>query len=588
MKGAPRRRGFGLALSAFLSLSALACERDEPRHGGDAIQEIQILDAYPEGADPGVFARAQPTMQEVLEHLWEASDSKRVKGLLVRVGPLLGAWGRVGDLTEALNAFREDGRPVHCHFEVADNVAFILLATACDQVSMSPAGTLDLVGPAAIMIYARSLLDRIGIEAEIVHMGRYKGAGDMLIRNDMPPEAKKSMDDILDDLYAAAVAATRARQGGDEAQAKELIDQGPFVSGGALEAKLVDRVSFLDEARDSIRETAGLDKIERVRFLSRGEKLTVGDFFELLGGDRDKQKRKGDRVVIVQVTGNIVEQEWTSMGDAASGPFIKAMERFKEDDGVKAVVLRINSPGGSALASDRMWHAAKSFGEAKPLLVSVGDMAASGGYYIASAADKIFAHPNSLVGSIGVVGGKLNIEPLTREIGVHTYVLQRGKRAAWATLLRGLDPTERRALESMLRDVYDRFIDRVAAGRNMERERVLLAAEGRLMTAQDAKPLGLIDELAGLNAALEKAKAEGGLPPDGEVEVWPSKKGLLDAITEAFGGAPEEDEVRLLARWWLRQEAGVHGLSVAPWARALVLLAHERVALVPPFLLALR
>ena len=582
------RTSFGLALCALLSLGALACDGDEPRPSGDAVQEVEILDAYPESTDPTLFARPQPTMQDVLEHLWKASDSTRVKGLLVRVGPLLGAWGRVGDLTEALNAFREDGRPVHCHFEVADNVAFILLATACDQVSMSPAGTLDLVGPAAIMIYARSLLQKIGIEAEIVHMGRYKGAGDMLIRDDMPPEAKQSMDDILDDLYAAAVAATSARQRGDETQAKKLIDRGPFVSGSALEAKLVDNVSFLDQARDSIRKAAGVEKIERVRLLSGGEKLTVGDFLELLGGDRKKRKSKGERVVIVQVTGNIVEQEWTSMGDAASGPFIKAMERFKQDDGVKAMVLRIDSPGGSALASDRMWHAAKSFGEAKPLLVSVGDMAASGGYYIASAADQIFAHPNSLVGSIGVVGGKLNIEPLTREIGVRTYVLQRGKRAAWATLLRGLDPTERRALESMLRDVYDRFIDRVAAGRNMERARVLLAAEGRLMTAQDAKPLGLIDELAGLNAAVEKAKAEGGLPPDAAVEVWPSKKGVFDALTEAFGGVPEEDEVRLLTRRWIRREAGVRGLSLEPWAGALALFARESVALVPPFVFALR
>jgi protease-4 len=263
------------------------------------------------------------------------------------------------------------------------------------------------------------------------------------------------------------------------------------------------------------------------------------------------------------------------------------MERLENDDNVKAVVMRINSPGGSALASDRMWDAARHLAEAKPLIASVGDMAASGGYYIASAADEILAHPNSLVGSIGVVGGKFNFAGLAEDIGVNTYVLQRGKRAAWSTPVRALNPTERQAFEALLRDTYDRFIDRVAAGRKMEREAVLAAAEGRVMTAQDGKELGLIDEMAGLSEALVKARAAAGLGPDAPVELWPSTKGMIDAINDLLSGNGDDD-AQTLQRLSLRRHPLAASLPLEAWADILHVLSREHVALVPPYFFTLR
>jgi protease-4 len=576
-----------LSLLAMLTLDVTSCRGDKKAPAGPAVVELRLLEAFPDGAEHDPFARPQPTLHDVLQRIWEATEDANVKGLLLRVGALQGAWGSVEDLLEALNGFRSESRPIHCHFETADNVGYLLLASACDRITMSPAGTLDLVGPAAVMIYARSLLEKVGVQAEILHMGRYKGAGDMFIRDDMPKEAKESMDAILDDLYAALIEATKIRSQGDAEKAKALIDQGPYTSAAAVQAGLVDAVGFLRESREEVQKSAGVDAIRRTRMLPKQEQLTLGQFLNLLSGETEKPESHGERVALVFVTGTIRDGESSAMGDAVAGPFVSAMERLEDDDNVKAVVMRINSPGGSALASDRMWEAARNLAEAKPLIASVGDMAASGGYYIASAANDILAHPNSLVGSIGVVGGKFNFAGLAQDIGVNTYVLQRGKRAAWSTPVRGLEPTERQAFESLLRDTYDRFIDRVSTGRKMDREAVLGAAEGRVMTGQDGKELGLIDEMAGLTEALAKARAAGGLGPDAPVEIWPAPQGVVDAINDLLSGNGDDD-ARTLEGLWLRRHPAARSLPIEPWADLLGVLAEERVALIPPYLYSLR
>lgn len=592
-----KRNARVIALSILpvgLSLLVGSCDRQsEPSSDAPVVQELRILQPAPDGADRNPFAPPVPTVHDVLTRIWEATDDENVKGLFVRVGPLQGAWGSVGDFIGALDAFRakthgerSEPRPVHCHFETADNVGYLLLASACDRISMSPAGTLDLIGPAAVMVYARSFLDKVGIEAEIIHMGRYKGAGDTLIRDDMPPEAKESMDAILDDLYRSLVIATSARIDGDESRAAELIDGGPFTSEGALQAGLVDEVGFLRAAHETIKSAAGVQTVRQTRMLPKPEELTLGQFLDLLSGDTEEPKVTDERVAVVFVDGAITDGESLATGRAVSGPFVRVMERLEKDDDVKAVVLRINSPGGSALASDRMWEAARQLAEVKPLIASVGDMAASGGYYIASAADEILAHPNSLVGSIGVVGGKLNVAPLADELGISTYVLQRGARAAWSTPVRGLSATERQAFEALLRSTYDRFIARVATGRQMERDAVLAAAEGRVMTAQDGKTLGLIDGLGGFSEALERARATGGLGPDSAVELWPAPKRMVDVLNDLLTG--NGNGSRTIARLWLRRSPLGQSLPVDPWLDALQMMATEPVALVPPYLFSLR
>jgi protease-4 len=583
----PSRVNALITLALLAAPAVSSCDDAEREVDEPVVSELRILQPFPDGAEHDPFARPQPTLHDILTRVWEATDNDNIKGLFLRVGPLEGAWGSVGDLVEALERFRSDTRPVHCHFESADNVGYLLLASTCDRVTMSPAGMLNLVGPAAVMVYARSFLEKVGIEAEILHMGRYKGAGDMFIRDDMPKEAKESMDAILDDLYASLISATQGRTQKDVDEAKALIDGGPYTSAAAKDAGLVDAVGFLRESREEIKRAAGVETVSRTRMLPKQDPLTLGQFLDLMSGESDEPADADERIALVFATGNITEGESSATGDAVAGPFVRAMDRLREDDDVKAVVLRINSPGGSALASDRMWAAARDLAEAKPLIASVGDMAASGGYYIASAADEILAHPNSLVGSIGVVGGKLNVAPLTEKLGVSTVVLQRGARAAWSTPVRGLTVTERQAFEALLRDTYERFIDRVATGRNMERAEVLAAAEGRVMSAQDGQALGLIDELGGLSEALARARAAAGLDAKSPVELWPAPKGLVDTINDLLSGNGG-DGAKTLERLWIRRHPLGAALPLEPWAKILQTLAAEGVLLVPPYLFMLR
>lgn len=583
---------FTLSIALCVTVSSCQHQSDE-RSDAPVVQELRILEPAPDGADRNPFAPPVPTVHDVLTRIWEASDDENVKGLFVRVGPLEGAWGSVGDFIEAFEGFRattSDGRsaprPVHCHFEAADNVGYLLLASVCDRISMSPAGTLDLIGPAAVMVYARSFLEKVGIDAEIIHMGRYKGAGDTLIRDDMPPEAKESMDAILDGLYRSLLAATSSRIDDNEARARTLIDGGPFTSDAALQAGLIDEVGFLRSARQTIKTAAGVEDVRHTRMLPKPEELTLGQFLDLLSGDTDEPKVTDERIAVVFVDGAITDGESLSAGRAVSGPFVRTMERLEKDDEVKAVVLRINSPGGSALASDRMWEAARRVAEVKPLIASVGDMAASGGYYIASAADDILAHPNSLVGSIGVVGGKLNFAPLADDLGISTYVLQRGARAAWSTPVRGLNATEKQAFRALLQSTYDRFITRVASGREMERDAVLAAAEGRVMTAQDGKALGLVDDFGGFGEALARARAAGGLGPDSSVELWPAPKRMVDVINDLLSGS--RNGSRTFEPPWISESPLLEALPLDRWLDAFRVLAAERHALVPPYLFALR
>jgi len=576
-----------LLLAAFVGTALVSCTNEEaPESDAPVVQELRLLQPFPHRSEQGPFTVPQPTLHDALAQIWDATDDENVKGLLVRVGALQGSWGSVDDLIEALNEFRSESRPIHCHFETADNVGYILLASTCDRISMSPAGTLDLIGPAAVMLYARSFLEKLGIQAEILHMGRYKGAGDVFVRDEMPPEAKESMDAILDDLYAALVEATATRTKGDEAAARALIDRGPYTSEAANKADIVDEVAYLRDARETVREAVGATEIRKTKLFPVTPKLTLGDFLDLLSGDTEKTEMKDERIAVVFVTGNIVDGEKARPGEAVSGPVVRALDRFASDENVKAVVLRINSPGGSALASDRMWEAVRHLAESKPVIASIGDMAASGGYYVASAANEILAHPNSLVGSIGVVGGKLNAKELTREVGINTFVLKRGARAAWSTPVRGLTESEREAFEALLESTYDRFLDRVAKGRKMEREKVLLAAEGRVMTASAGAPLGLVDDMAGFGEAIRRARDAGGLGPDAPVELWPSALGVMDSINLLFGTG--DDDARGIEEMLLRAHPLFDAFPLEAWLSIGRTLATEGVALVPPYAFTLR
>jgi protease-4 len=578
-----------IAMRPFACLLLLAaCGGDElappPPESPDEepeVRELVISEAPAGEGDTPLFGGTNGTIEDALARLSAVERDENAKGLFLRVGVLSGAWGRVGDLAAGLARIRAAGKPVHCHFDFTDNLGYYLLATSCDRISMTPAGDLELVGVAAHLFYAKRLLDNIGVRADLLQVGRFKGAADPFTEEEMPESTRESMNALLDDLMATLV--TGIARGRDVApdRARAIIDEGPFDARDALAQGLVDDVAFEDEAREHIRKEAGVERVRAVTLRPQIENPGLGEILAMLSGEPPEPPPDGDRLALVHVEGNIVDGEEQASGAAVSGPFVAEMKRLRDDDAVKAVVVRIDSPGGSALASDRMWHALRLLAQAKPVVVSVGDMAASGGFYIASAADEIVAHESSLVGSIGVVAGKVAADELARDIGLNVEIMSRGRRAAWTTPTRAFTDEERAILGRMMQRTYDRFIQRIVTGREMEQAAVEAGAEGRILSGGRALRLGLVDRIGGLEDAIERARELGGLHEHAPIERWPAPRNPFQVLAEQLGGARSPTRVLLddLAR-----ELGPLGQGAI---RIPELLERERVLVALPFALVI-
>jgi len=514
---------------------------------GKELREILLESAPVEASSGSLFGAPSPTVREVVTAIDAARTDANVGGVFLRVGPMGGAFGRVEDLKVAFRALRAAHKPVHCHFEVTDNVGYALLASSCDRISMTPAGDLDLVGVAAHLFYAKKLLENVGITADLMQMGRFKGAAEPFTREEMSPETRESMGALLDDLQAGIVGAVATGRHLEPAAVQAAIDAGPHDSATARDLHLVDAVAFDDEARANAKTAAGAQRVVRAALREETATFDFDAFVKALSGDTPRATEvKSARVALVYLDGGITDGETESgRGSGTSGPFVREMRTLADDANVKAVVLRIDSPGGSALASDRMWHAVRRVAARKPVIVSIGDMAASGGYYIACAGTEILAHDTSMVGSIGVVGGKIAFAGLAERIGVSTEVMRRGTNAGWSSPTAPFSDSERAVVQRMLRTTYARFLSRVGTSRHLDAARVSAAAEGRIWSGKQGRRLGLVDRVGSLADAMQTARERGHVGEDTPVEVWPRRRTLVDLVAQAIGGGGAD--VRALA-----------------------------------------
>jgi protease-4 len=612
-------------LAAWAWLFALGCDGGQPAVGGagqrSAARELReiTLDTAPTDSPGGsLFEAPAPTLHEVLAALDAARKDETSAGVFLRVGTLGAAWARLRDLSTALGAVRAAGKPVHCHFDAVDNAAYALLARSCDRISMTPAGDLELVGIAAQVFYARRLLDSLGIQADILHMGRFKNAAEPLERDDMSPETREATGALVDDLHASLVSAIATGRRMTPEQVQAAIDAGPHDAEAARRLGLVDAVAFDDEARARAKEAAAATRVVTTALRTGESKLDLAELLKALSGEaRSERRSRGPRIALVVLDGEITDGERASgTGSGTSGPFVRHLRGLADDADVKAVVLRIDSPGGSALASDRMWHAVRRVAGRKPVIVSIGDVAASGGYYVACAGTEVLAQEESIIGSIGVLGGKISLGGLTDRVGISSEILTRGRNAAWGSPTRRFTDSEREAVHRMLRATYDRFLDRVASSRRMDRAKVAEAAEGRVWSGRRGVELGLVDRIGGLGDALQTARARASLGEDAPVDVWPRRQTLIDSLARALGASPADREgasassdgpsVGTTANedaWWI-DALGLHPLAAAGAAlrrvpvvgpslvRVLALAplldGRERVVVAAPFVLHVR
>jgi protease IV len=529
---------------------------------GPAVSVVDLTGGAPEVEKSSLFGSAGPkkSFDQLLVSLDGVMKDKDSMSVLVKFGSASIGAARSQEIGEVLEKLKAK-KKVICHADGYSNATMMAAARGCSQIWVSPAGGVETIGIAVQIVYMRRLLaDELHFNIDFLQVGKFKGAEEPLTRDGPSPEARASLMSTLADLRTAWIESMAMRR----PNMADLVEDGPYSATRAKEIGLIDEVGYPDDALASAKKDTS-PKAER-------EQIVYGPGAEEQGGDLDDVLRAlaGESsatgpVALVRATGSI---SMTSGGNGILGgrggivekEFDRTIRRLEKDDDVKAVVLRIDSPGGSALASDLMWHHLMKLRKKKPLIVSIGDMAASGGMYLACTGDYIFAEPMSIVGSIGVVGGKIGVGDALEKIGVHaeTFAANDKKpgaasRAAYESLLtRWDDPTRARVLESMT-SIYDLFLARVsegrsARGRTITKERISESAEGRIFGGREGKARGLVDEIGGLGAALAKARELAKLPEDAHVAVIGERPTFLDAL-EPGGAAEERAEARVQERF---------------------------------------
>jgi protease IV len=530
-----------------------ACEQERGRTGAPAtgttasaareLVEISLPGPLLAGQSP--FAAGGDAIGAVEKRVRELITDEKAAGIFLRVGPLPGAWVKSAELGTALDRFRAAHKPVHCHFDVADGVSYRLIASHCDRVTMTPAGHLNVVGSAAQVFFVRSLLASIGVQAEILHVGRFKGTGDSLTLDEMPETMRESLGAIVDEFDNALLRAVAEQTGLDPAGAAALVDRGPFDGSAALRAKLIDGLEFDDEARAHAKTAANATRVRPPRGEAAPQSLM--ELIERIGRAAEQSTVRGPHVAVVRLEGPIVDGERQLPNQIRSEPTVAHLRALADDPDVKVVVLQIDSPGGSVIASDRIWHAVRRVVAHKPVVASIGAMGASGGYYIASAATEIYALDESLVGSIGVVAGKADASGLLSRLGANPVTIARRAHAGSQTLTRAWTPDERATLQASMEGHYERFIDRIATGRGIDEARIRPYAEGRLWTGRAAREHGLVEHQGGFQVALARARVLGHLPEDAKTDTWPREEGFLEKLIALFVGDPSAEAA--VGRW---------------------------------------
>ncbi len=446
-------------------------------------------------------------------------------------------WAGAQELRHLFLAWRARGRRVYCQLDDASGAEWYACAAA-DEVWVDPAGGARLVGPGIEALYVGGLMERLGLRADFVRTGSYKTAAEPLQRHG-PSEASRSQRarllGRLMDRLAADVASDR---GLSEERARRLVLGGPYLAEELLERGLADRLVDPFDPEDALAEALGRRLPLRSAPPPRAEPVWG--------------RRRSVALLVVDGTlteGRNVDVPWLEVHTSGARTLVRVIERLAADGSVGAVLLRVHSPGGSALASDQVWRALRRLAERKPLLASLGPTAASGGYYVASAASRIWTLPSAWTGSIGVIYGKVDAEGLLRRLGVGVSRQAPGPHAGFTSPFRPFSAEQRRMLKRKIERVYDLFLRRVAEGRDLDLEHVRALAAGRLYTGDEAVRLGLADEVGGLVAALDAARRAGGMPYDAPVRVVPRRpSGLLELLLGTRVGSSAEE----VAGPWLR------------------------------------
>jgi protease IV len=534
-----------------LAVVILAVPLQPARAAGDAktVAHIKLSGNPDETApaeDPLFGSVMGETFMMKLDRIKKAKNDKAVAALYLELDGLDVGWAKLDELSKAIADFRNSGKKAFALLK-GGNQKDYLLALSCDEVTAPESGLIMLTGVRAEVTFYKDLLDYLGVEADFLRMGEAKSAVEPFTSTKLSDASRKQLTGVVDDRYEHGIV-ERIVKGRPEKhftaeQVKKLIDQGPYTPKAALKAGLIDRVAYEDSMSDEIKTVLKADKVTVAKNYGQNkpEELDLTKLLMKMMAPPKISFSNKPKIAVIYATGAITSGKSSQgiLGVATCGAetMVEAIHQAEEDSNVKAIVLRVDSPGGSAFASDQIWKALKDC--KKPVVASMGDVAASGGYYICMSGKKIYADPGTLTGSIGVFGGKLTLGKLYDKIGLKTEVISRGANSNIFSEEHKFSDTEREALTAFMKDVYDQFLDkalegRKKAGKDLTRDQLVKLAGGRIWTGRQAKENGLIDELGTLDDAIAEAKKMAGMEnKDMEILPLPKAKGLIESLLEA-------------------------------------------------------
>ena len=502
------------------------------RVGGD-LAEVSPNDVFG-------YLRGQrtPTVRAIVDDLRKARVDARVSAVLLKpTGFETPFWGKVQEIRDAVLDFKKSGKPVYAYLEYGGDREYYL-ATAADKVFLMPASPLDLNGIATYQLFLRGTLDKIGAYPDLHHIGDYKTAVNTFTEKGYTP-AHKEMDQALNrDLYEQLVRGIADGRKKNEADVRALLDDGPFLPEDAVRAGLVDDLKYEDQVDDALQAS---------RPGSSDRRIDGDDYARV--SNTSLGLNRGPRIAVIYAAGAITGGK--SGFDPLNGPtagsetLIEYIHQARRDSSLRAIVLRIDSPGGSATASDAIWRALtmlKKERADRPIVASMSDLAASGGYYIAMPAHVIVAEPSTLTGSIGIFGGKIVTGGVYEKLGAHIQSTSIGKHAEINSPARPYNPDELKKLREQLQAFYDQFVEKAAESRHSTPEKIDQLAQGRVWTGLQAKQNGLVDALGGLDRAIALAKQRAKIAADSEVElvIYPPRKSFYEILTDQFGTSGDQ------------------------------------------------
>ena len=523
-------------MGAAMMLAAYLLGRPAGGGGSSSVLVFDVPYILEEGDPPPSsytmdwFRPERPTLWRIVGGLRRAAKDDHIEGLVLHIDDIDWGWAKVAEVRDAIQAFRAEGKPVYASLSGGGEREY-LLASAADVVTAPPLAILQLDGLTASALFMRGTLDKLDITPNFAHSGTYKSGVEGFTRREMSEPAREALQALLDDLYADLIDSLAVARDLSADTVARFLDEGPFGAEDAWARGLVDTVMYRADLDSLALDSDGGER-NRLSFLRYLE--------------RPLPPAARSRIALVVASGAISDGrsrdapgEGTVLG---SETLIKALHDACDRASVKAIVLRIDSPGGSAPAADEIWREVERCRERKPVVASMSDLAASGGYYIAVAADSIVARSNTITGSIGVFGGKLNILGLYRKLGLNVETLTRGAHAEMLSPYKDFSSDEAARFQNSMDTVYRTFVARVSDGRGLAAEDVETVAQGRVWSGSSAMDRALVDEIGGIPRAVEMAKKLAKIPADEEVSLDVYPKVERTFLQRMFSGLFSEDE----------------------------------------------